>query len=209
MYEGFNSSTSSPTHYCLFAQSHFSRQAGTFLILTHLIFTTLLLEQAPPSHYVGQMTVAKRGQDTYLPKVTPLGKESEDWCQVCQMLLPTPWSPACPLRPFCPHSHLYLWLVAEIFRNESNLALSPNHHSSLESIPFWLVMVGGRPGGQERNQHIYLSPPLPGLSPSPCEWISRSSSNWATPPLTGAHETVQPLGDFRDTPTSESWGKFL
>ena len=196
MHEGFNSSTSSPTHYCLFAQSLLSRQAGTFLILSHLIFTTLLLEQEPPSHYIGQMTEAQRGQVTYLPEVTPLGKDSEDWCQVCQLLLPVPWSPACPLRPFCPHSHLcrislfFLWLIAEIFRNESNSTLSPNHPSSLESIPFWLVMVCARPGGQERNQRISLSPPLPVIGPSPCEWISRSSSNWAIRPFTGAHETL-------------------
>lgn len=78
MYEGFNSSTSSPTHYCLFAQSHFSRQAGTVLILTHLTFTTSLLEQVSPSHYIGQMTEAQRSQDTDLPEVTPLGKESAD-----------------------------------------------------------------------------------------------------------------------------------
>lgn len=78
MYEGFNFSASSPTHYRLFAQSHLSRQAGTFLILSHLIFTILLLEQEPPSHYIGQMTEAQKGQVTYLSEVTPLGKESED-----------------------------------------------------------------------------------------------------------------------------------
>ena len=214
MYEGFNFSTSSPTHYCLFAQSHFNRQAGTFLILTHWIFSTLLLEQAPPSHYIGEMTVAQRGQDTYLPEVTPLGKESADWCQVCQMLPPVPSSPACPLRPFCPHSHLCrfslpvtrCWDIQE-WKQLSTL--------SKPSFLTWehplLTCDGGWEARWPGKKPAHLSVPTPPWAQSIPMWmdfeiqlqLGYSSTYWST------WDSVQPLGDFRDTPTSDSWGKFL